>query len=232
MTLTVEKKQRRSRPCLGLRLLLGLGLVGFGYAAVIAPDVSQLQMLWRKWQPGEVAPLAMAGGDPYVRALMRTISVSEANDPSPYNLLYGGEYFRDYSHHPDHCVPIVRGPNVGQCTTAAGRYQFLSSTWQEKAALYHPESPGWFWSSYSFAPEFQDQVVYSWLTDTQAWDSDIPQLLRAGEIQTVLAILSDTWTSLGYGIEDNIMTPSLERTYWKLLDQELAQSGENPQAQR
>ena len=32
-------------------------------------------------------PLAMVGGDPHVRALMRTISVSESNDANPYGLL-------------------------------------------------------------------------------------------------------------------------------------------------
>jgi muramidase (phage lysozyme) len=163
----------------------------------------------------------MSGGDPYVRALMRTISFSEANDPSPYTLLYGGEHIQDLSRHPDRCIPIVRGPNHGQCTTAAGRYQFLSSTWDEKAALYHPNPPNWLWPRYSFAPQYQDQVVYRWLTDDQAWGVSIPELLRAGEIQEVLALLSPTWTSLGYGIEDNVMTPGLEKTYWQLLDQEL-----------
>ncbi|WP_448525589.1 glycoside hydrolase family 24 protein [Parathermosynechococcus lividus] len=179
-------------------------------------------LLWYRWYPGQIAPLVMEGGDPYIRALMRTISASEANDPSPYTLLYGGDHVHDLSRHPDRCIPIRRGPNQHLCTTAAGRYQFLSSTWAEKAAHYHPNPPGWFWSQYSFAPEYQDQVVYRWLTDANAWNADIPQLLREGKVQAVFDLLSGTWTSLGYGIESNLMTPHLEDIYTKLLAEELA----------
>ncbi|MDX2215966.1 MAG: glycoside hydrolase family protein [Oculatellaceae cyanobacterium bins.114] len=169
------------------------------------------------------APLMMQGGDPYVRALMRTISASEANSPQPYSLLYGGEHFQDLSQHPDRCIPIVTGPNVGDCTTAAGRYQFLSSTWIEKAKLYHPQPDGlFFWEHYSFQPEFQDEVMYAWLTDFDAWGVDIAELLRSGEITEVLYILSPTWTSLGYGIEPNDMTEALPELYEQMLQEELA----------
>lgn len=168
-----------------------------------------------------IPPLAMVGGDPYVRALLRTISASEANDANPYNLLYGGSRFATYNHHPDKCVVIQRGPNVGQCTTAAGRYQFLTTTWEEKAQHYHPNPSGWWiWQSYSFEPEYQDRVVYKWLSDRQAWDADIPKLLHQGDIRAVLRLLSGTWTSLGYGIEDNDITPYLGQIYQRLLAEE------------
>lgn len=172
--------------------------------------------------PGQtIAPLAMVGGDPYLRALLRTISASEANDSNPYNLLYGGSRFTTYSHHPDQCVVIQRGPNVGQCTTAAGRYQFLTTTWEETAQRYHPNPSGWwFWQSYSFEPEYQDRVVYKWLSDRQAWNADIPKLLHQGDLKTVLRLLSNTWTSLGYGIEDNDITPYLGQIYERLLREE------------
>jgi len=39
-------------------------------------------------------PLVMRGGDPYVRALMRTITVSEAYGPQGYSRLYGGGAYR------------------------------------------------------------------------------------------------------------------------------------------
>lgn len=170
--------------------------------------------------------LAMAGGDPYIRALMRTISASESNDPNPYSLLYGGKYFSDWDSHPDRCVPIVTGPNVGNCTTAAGRYQFITSTWQEKSRLYHPKPEGWlFWKSYDFDPESQDQVVYRWLTDSEAWNVDIRAQLQAGQLRTVLRTLSGTWTSLGYGIETNEITPYLSEMYQKFLKEEKAKVG-------
>jgi muramidase (phage lysozyme) len=164
-------------------------------------------------------PLAMKGGDPYLRALMRTISASEANDRQPYNILYGGEHVSDLSQHPDRCVPIARGPNQGNCSTAAGRYQFLNRTWAEKSKRYHPQPSD---LMFSFAPEYQDAVVYAWLNDPKAWRGEnIPALLREGNLDRVLRLLSGTWTSLGYGIEDNSMTGKLPRIYQRVLQQEL-----------
>ena len=112
---------------------------------------------------GDFPPLVMKDGDPYIRALMRTISASESNVSQPYNVIYGGKTFSDFSRHPDLCVTIIWGPNRGNCSTAAGRYQFISSTWEEMAKRYHPNPPGLlFWQSYSFEPQDQDAVVHAW----------------------------------------------------------------------
>ena len=167
-------------------------------------------------------PLVMSGGDPHIRALMRTISSSEANYLNPYNILYGGYYIDDLDKHPNRCISIPTGPNKGNCSTASGRYQFLNTTWAEKAALYHPQSqPHHQKYSYSFEAIYQDQVLYSWLSDSQAWDEDILQLLEQDKIEEVLKLLSPTWTSLGYGIEDNVMSKHLPKIYRKLLVEEL-----------
>ena len=113
-------------------------------------------------------PLVMNGGDPYIRALMRTITASEANVSRPYNVIYGGRYVEDLSRHPELCVPIVAGPNVGKCTTAAGRYQMLDFTWDRQAQKYHPNPSGfWRWKQYSFEAEYQDKVVHDWLSDPE-----------------------------------------------------------------
>lgn len=173
-------------------------------------------------QLGYLPPLEMKGGDPYIRALMRTISASEANDPQPYSILYGGGQIDDLSRHPEQCITIVSGPNIGNCSTAAGRYQMINITWYEKAALYHPKPPGiMFWQPYSFEPEYQDAVVYAWLSDRQVWGVDISQLLKEGKLNEVRKLLSGTWTSLGYGIEDNSMTGRLPQIYQKMLEEEL-----------
>ncbi|NER84907.1 MAG: glycoside hydrolase family protein, partial [Leptolyngbya sp. SIO1D8] len=129
------------------------------------------------------------------------------------------------SQHPDLCIEIVTGPNLGDCTTAAGRYQFLTTTWLDKAEKYHPRSPTWYswWSVYSFEAPFQDEVVYRWLTDQSAWGVDISELLRQGRLEEVLSMLSGTWTSLGYGIEDNSVTPYLGQIYQAMLEEELSQ---------
>lgn len=167
-------------------------------------------------------PLVMKGGDPYIRALMRTITASEANDPQPYHVIYGGKHVKDLSKHPSTCVTIVSGPNRGKCTTAAGRYQFLNSTWYDKAQRYHPRPSGfWRWKAYSFEPQYQDAVVYAWLIDSRAWGVDIKQLLIQGKINQVLRLLSGTWTSLGYGIETNSMSRYLPGIYENMLREEL-----------
>lgn len=167
-------------------------------------------------------PLVMKGGDPYVRALMRTISASEANTNRPYSVLYGGKHINDLSRHPEVCVTIVNGPNKGNCSTAAGRYQVINTTWKQIASRYHPKpSQFMLWSSYSFEAEYQDVVIYRWLSDSQVWGTDITQLLRQGKLNSVLKLLSPTWTSLGYGIETNSMSRYLPSIYQKMLQDEL-----------
>ena len=171
-------------------------------------------------------PLEMKGGDPYLRALMRTISAAESNTKDPYRLLYGGERVKDLKVHPDVCVPIVNGPNKDDCTTAAGRYQFLTSTWEREARFYHPDRPAWYepWEEPSFEPVDQDKVVYGWLADSAVWGTDLSALLREGQVTAVLKILSGTWTSLGYGIEDNTMSALLPQIYEEMLTEELGAS--------
>jgi muramidase (phage lysozyme) len=183
----------------------------------------------RYFQPAQrlYPPLVMTDGDPYVRALMRTISASESNDLEPYRLLYGGQVFSDWSRHPDQCIVIQSGPNQGNCTTAAGRYQFITTTWEEKARLYHPNPDSWlFWQHYSFDPMSQDRVVHRWLSDPEAWGVNILELLKTGQLNEVLYRLSGTWTSLGYGIETNEMTPHLHEMYQKFLTEEKTQANQ------
>ncbi|MGB7413086.1 MAG: glycoside hydrolase family protein [Thermosynechococcaceae cyanobacterium] len=200
-----------------------MALALLGLATVIWPR-SYSKFILPLADPGDIAPLAMSGGSPHIRALMRTISASESNDESPYTLFYGGTHFTDLSQHPDRCITIVAGPNKNNCTTAAGRYQFINTTWAEKAKAYHPKPTKMLmmWKHYSFEPMYQDRVVYAWLADDWVWDMDIEDALEAGQVQRVFKRLSGTWTSLGYGIEDNVVTPKLAKIYQRLLAEELA----------
>ena len=52
----------------------------------------------------------------------------------------GGQAVEQLSQHPDVCIEIVTGPNTGNCTTAAGRYQFLTVTWEEKSREISPRA--------------------------------------------------------------------------------------------
>ena len=180
----------------------------------------------KKHQPSfvdDISPaLVMEGGDPYIRALMRTISASEAAGENPYVLLYGGGHIHDLSQHPDLCIDIKTDINQGYCSTAAGRYQFLTTTWREKSSLYHPDvGHSHNGNVYNFEPRYQDIVTYHWLKDNKQWQMNIAAELKQGNLDKVLKRLSATWTSLGYGIEDNKMTSALPDLYQNFLEQEL-----------
>jgi muramidase (phage lysozyme) len=174
--------------------------------------------------------LVMRDGDPHVRALMRMISASEANDRQPYSLIYGGSRASNLERHPSRCITIRNGPNRGNCSTAAGRYQMINTTWALMAKRYGASQRGWLWDQYySFAPIEQDKVVHAWLSDPQAWGGmNIPQELRSGNLTAVRQRLSRTWTSLGYGIENNSMTSALPRIYAQVLPEELKRASQNP----
>ena len=193
--------------------------------AAVGVAALMLLMLWW-WRPVLLMPgtraLVMQGGDPYLRALMRTISASESNVLRPYHVLYGGSYVWTLDKHPNRCERIGRGPNKGNCSTAAGRYQLLAGTWVELAARHHPDrtSDPLDATQLSFAPIHQDTVVYAWLSEPR-W-GNLSAQLRQGRVQPVLRRLSGTWTSLGYGIENNSMSRELPRVYQRVLQDELA----------
>jgi muramidase (phage lysozyme) len=171
----------------------------------------------------ETPPLVMPGGDPYIRALMRMISASESNDSRPYSVLYGGTHVDDLSHHPEKCIRIVNGPNTNNCSTAAGRYQMINTTWATMAKKYHPQHDCMLFvlCHYSFEPKYQDKVVHAWLSDEKFWGMNISQNLKDGQLELVRKRLSSTWTSLGYGIETNSRTSQLSDIYQRLVDEEL-----------
>jgi muramidase (phage lysozyme) len=125
-------------------------------------------------------------------------------------------------------IPIAASPLLLALIWATVQpQQDAINSWLEKAKEYHSQPPAFlFRKTYSFAPEFQDEVVYDWLTDSQAWGVDLSALLRSGNIEEVLQILSGTWTSLGYGIEPNAMTASLPEVYQELLQEELQAAGQ------
>ncbi|TAG89772.1 MAG: glycoside hydrolase [Oscillatoriales cyanobacterium] len=233
MTLLQAKKLQRRKfnllrqseiQIFGFLILIGILIGGAVFVAVNLRG--NLQFLQPASEVRKKPPLAMKAGDPYIRALMRTISASESNVSRPYHVVYGGKYILDLSRHPDWCVKIVNGPNQGKCTTAAGRYQFLSSTWKDKAQRYHPKPANFMmWQDYSFEPEYQDAVVYAWLRDRKFWKADISQMLREDKLTEVLRMLSGTWTSLGYGIETNSLSSSLPKVYKKMIEEELKNAG-------
>ncbi len=214
-------KPRRFRP-----IAIALGCIFALCLVLILRQPSRRQNQNPTFNTTQNPSLVMAGGDPYIRALMRMISASEASDRQPYSIIYGGSRAKSLDRHPEQCIRITSGPNLNNCSTAAGRYQMINTTWATMAKKYHPEPSCMlfvFQCGYSFESEYQDAVVYAWLSDEQFWKMNIPELLKAGGLEQVRKRLSSTWTSLGYGIETNTVTPKLAGMYQQLLKEELAQ---------
>jgi muramidase (phage lysozyme) len=119
-------------------------------------------------------------------ALLNTIAGTESPD---YNVIHGGARFNSYADHPRVPVLITYGPHKGKTSDAAGRYQFLSRTWDEaKRALNLPD----------FSPASQDKAAW-WLAQRDYRTNtgrDLNADLASGDISKVRSGLSPTWEGL------------------------------------
>jgi muramidase (phage lysozyme) len=127
------------------------------------------------------------------RALLDTIAEHESG--GHYDIIFGGRRFTDFSHHPNIAVPIPSRP--GLVSTAAGRYQFLFSTWTTyQNRLHLPD----------FMPASQDKA--GWELAKMDYHlrtrRDLLEDLQNGELDKIGPGLHDTWTSLPGGSEQTV----------------------------
>ncbi len=115
-----------------------------------------------------------------VSAFLGVIRQFESN--GDYNILYGGEHFNDFSHHPDIAVPINLPGYAGKKSTAAGAYQNNFPTYNEFA----PQL-----GITDFSPASQDAIALAILQKSGAYDSIV-----AGDIPGAFALASKRWASL------------------------------------
>lgn len=129
---------------------------------------------------------------PEARALLDAIAGSES--AGRYDVMYGGGRFDPALGHPHQAVPITTGPNKGKTSSAAGRYQFLGSTWDDVAAQHGLSD---------FSPQSQDLGAWFLAADEYKRDTgrDLQADLAAGRTEAVAPSLRDVWTSLPGGIE-------------------------------
>ena len=154
------------------------------------------------------APQGFANGgivglNKYQRALLDTISGPESG--GRYDVMYGGGKFSDYSQHPGVGHTILTGPNAGQTSSAAGRYQFLGSTWNDIAKRY--DLP-------DFSPQNQDLGAY--YLAKERYGGNLDEALQSGDPNTIANIgrsLRGTWTSLPGGIEQGTTADKFVNTY-------------------
>jgi len=125
------------------------------------------------------APMDQLGGA-NVAAFLDMIAVSEGTagqGDDGYNVLVGGGLFNNYAQHPDQLVTV----RPGLKSTAAGRYQFLFSTWTGlQAAL----------GLSDFSPVSQDFACVELLKQVGAYD-----LIVTGDVTDAIGRCNRTWAS-------------------------------------
>jgi muramidase (phage lysozyme) len=143
---------------------------------------------------GGVLPGKIVAGDlpPQAVGLLNAIGAPESN--GKYNVRFtanGGTTFDDLSNHPNIPERILSGPNAGKTSTAAGRYQFIKSTWDSIPAEFKGDG--------SFKEENQDRAA--WFLAQRDYKartgSDLnADLQKNGLTPEIVAALGDTWEGL------------------------------------
>lgn len=116
--------------------------------------------------------------NPNVQALLRVIRAGEGTaDEGGYRRLFGGGSFASFADHPR--VKVKRGAIT---STAAGAYQFLSSSWDETARIMGLSD---------FSPRNQDFAAVGRLAARGALDDAI-----AGRFEQAIRKIAREWASL------------------------------------
>lgn len=113
-----------------------------------------------------------------IQAMLAVIRAGEGTSgPDGYRTLFGGGLFSSYADHPR--ITVKKG---GYTTTAAGAYQFLSSTWDETAGML---------GLTDFTPASQDLAAVGRIAARGALDDVI-----AGRFDKAIAKIAREWASL------------------------------------
>lgn len=139
-----------------------------------------------------------AGLAPHERGILNAISSPESSDR--YDVLYGGERITDFSRHPRKYVTITSGPNKGLKSSAAGKYQFLASTWDATVAEYNAQNPHA--PVTDFKPESQDRIALFYARrifnrQLGAGEMDFDQILQSGDRTQIASMKRALWDDNG-----------------------------------
>lgn len=122
---------------------------------------------------------------PEGQKLLETISYAEgtkrAKPEESYRVMFGGGLAPDLSRHPD---TVVRGG--GYSSAAAGRYQFMPSTWQSQASRLGLQG---------FGPKEQDIAALALAREKLRPIGGLTTLQREGLSPRVAAALAPAWAS-------------------------------------
>lgn len=138
---------------------------------------------------------------PNVRALLAVIRRGEGTaGPNGYRTLFGGALFSDYSDHPRQRITRTMGGRP-ITSTAAGAYQFLSSTWDETARLMGLRD---------FTPASQDRAAVGRIAARGALED-----AKAGRVNVALRKIAREWASMpGSPYGQPVITEQTARTVY------------------
>lgn len=126
--------------------------------------------------------LEQALQNPNVRKFLDLISYTEGTQGNGYRTAFGGGKLNNLNDHPRYLKPFRQTDGKSNKTSAAGRYQFVSKTWDGVARQYGLRD---------FSPQNQDLGAVALLFQRGA----IPALLK-GDYQTAIKKTGDEWASL------------------------------------
>lgn len=126
--------------------------------------------------------LEQALQNPNVRKFLDLISYTEGTQGNGYRTAFGGGKLSHLNDHPRYLKSFRQTDGKSNKTSAAGRYQFVSKTWDGVARQYGLRD---------FSPQNQDLGAVALLFQRGA----IPALLK-GDYQTAIRKTGDEWASL------------------------------------
>lgn len=112
------------------------------------------------------------------------LNTTASVESTGYNVMYGGSQFEDFSDHPRVAHEIASGPYAGQTSTAAGRYQFLASTWDFVVERMTAEG----YVIEDFSPANQDRAA--WWYAQYRYKQRAAQLNLPAEMRDLSAVLA------------------------------------------
>ncbi|MEG4025766.1 glycoside hydrolase family 104 protein [Microcoleus sp. S13C4] len=155
-------------------------------------------------EPIKDSRLDSIGPERRVKAFLDTIATAEGTaSPDGYRTQYTGTKFVSFQDHPRE---MRCGRRYGQklCSDAAGRYQFLSTTWDRFAKKF---------SISDFSPQNQDFVAVELIREKGALED-----IEAGRLESAVRKLAYIWPSFRrYGGSVESSMPKLEAMYLQNL---------------
>jgi len=175
----------KSRPTLSERL----GIPG------AAPAERRLRDILPRWLGGNEPRTANTQLNATQEGFLRTLSGPESH--GAYNVKNGGATFSSYDQFPEGVYP-------GGTSTAAGRYQFTSGTWEEVAGELGLKD---------FSPQSQD--IAAWYLAQREYrqktGGDLETDLRAGKTAQIAAALKGRWPTLPGGSQSKQSQSDFDR---------------------